>query len=304
VDSGTPGQTVDIAVSAAERRRGELSTQNFRLAALQLHTLGCTVLRGAIPGAVVAAAADAFDGVFADCVASLDGESLLMAGITCRVARQTRAVFWERNHRWRIFPRLREPFDSPWMLANPFAMQLLRFQLGKDFSRKFVSSDTCLSGAELQSPHREMDPGLSWEPRGYIVNIPLQRCDLANGPLEIWPCGSHLWRDDVIRGLGFDDTVQDGRNPDFEWLASQFPSRRVLLDPGDVLIRDPALMHRGTVNTTDEPRTMLGVCYFRAGLTHNYGRLDLSMDRELYERLAPEIKHLFVAGLAAATAPA
>ncbi|WP_173085982.1 phytanoyl-CoA dioxygenase family protein [Phytohabitans rumicis] len=195
-------------------------------------------------------------------------------------------------------PRLRAPFDSPWVLANPFAMQLLRGMLGPNYQCKFVSSDTCLNGAEIQSPHREMDPGLSWEPRGYVVNVPLHRCDLDNGPLEVWPCGSHLWRDDVIRGqLGFDDTVQDGRNPDFEWLASLFPSRRVALDPGDVLIRDPALMHRGTVNHTDRPRTMLAICYFRDGLTHNYGHLDLNLDRELYEGLAPHVRHLFSAAL-------
>jgi ectoine hydroxylase-related dioxygenase (phytanoyl-CoA dioxygenase family) len=293
VESGSPGQDVDIAVSTEELQHGVLSAASHRLAALMLHTRGYVILRGAIPAAVVAAAGDAFADIFADCVASEDGESFEMAGIRCRLARQTGAAFWARNHRWRIFPRLRAPFDSAWMLANPFAMRLLDRSLGANFYCKFVSSDTCLAGAEIQSPHREMDPGLSWEPRGYIVNIPLHRCDLANGPLEIWPGGSHLWRDDVIRGLGFDDTVQDARNPDFEWLASLFPSRRVVLDAGDILIRDPALMHRGTVNHTDRPRTMLGVCYFRAGLTHNYGQLDLSLDRELYEQLAPGIRPFF-----------
>jgi ectoine hydroxylase-related dioxygenase (phytanoyl-CoA dioxygenase family) len=293
VDSASPGQDVDITISTEELEQEGLSAASHRVAALLLHTRGYVILRGAVPAAVVAEVAEGFGDVFADCVASEDGDSLHMAGIRCRIARKTQAVFWERNHRWRIFPRLRAPFDSAWILANPFATALLRQSLGENFYCKFVSSDTCLSGAEIQSPHREMDPGLSWEPRGYIVNVPLQRCDLSNGPLEIWPSGSHLWRDDVMRGLGFDDTVQDARNPDFEWLASLFPSRRLILDPGDVLIRDPALMHRGTVNHTSQPRTMLGVCYFREGLTHNYGRLDLSLDRELYEQLAPEIRHLF-----------
>lgn len=52
-------------------------------------------------------------------------------------------------------------------------------------------------------------------------------------------------------------------------------------------------MHRGTVNRTDQPRTMLAICYFGNGLTHNYGRLDFNLDHELFERLAPEIRHLF-----------
>jgi ectoine hydroxylase-related dioxygenase (phytanoyl-CoA dioxygenase family) len=291
--SSTPGQDVDITVTAEEIRRGELSDRNHRLAALLLHTRGYAVLRGAIPADVVAAADEAFGGVFDDCVASRHGDTLEMAGITCRVAGRTGAVFWERNHRWRVFPRLRAPLDSPWVLANPFAMQLLRFMLGEEYHCKFVSSDTCLAGAEIQSPHREMDPGLSWEPRGYIVNVPLHRCDLDNGPLEVWPCGSHLWRDDVLKSLGYDDTVQDGRNPDFEALAAMFPSRRILLEPGDVVIRDPALMHRGTVNHTDRPRTMLTVCYFRNSLSHNYGHLDLNLDHDLQIALSPEVRPLF-----------
>jgi hypothetical protein len=300
VTTETPGQDVDVVVSPDELAAGELAPDKARLATLLLHTRGCVILRGALPSTVVGAADTAFDRVFADCVASGDGESLEMAGITCRVGRESRAVFWERNHRWRVFPRLAPPFDSPWLLANPFAMSLIRGALRDDFHCKFVSSDTCLAGAVIQSPHREMDPGLSWQPRGYIVNIPLHRCDLDNGPLEIWPCGSHLWRDDVLRGLGYDDTVQDGRNPDFEALAAMFPSRRVLLEPGDLLIRDPALMHRGTVNHTDRPRTMLAICYFRDGLTHNYGQLDLNLDRDLHERLAPEVRPLFAGVLQAA----
>jgi hypothetical protein len=293
MDARTPGRDVEVAISTVEAEQGALSAENFRTAALRLHTSGFVVLRGAIPRDVIDAADTAFTDIFQDCVDSCGADGLHMAGIDCRIARRTQAVFWERNRRFRVFPKLRAPFDSPWLLANPFAMSLLRRRLGAGFGCKFVSSDTCLSGAEIQSPHREMDPGLSWEPRGYIVNIPLHRCGLDNGPLEIWPSGSHLWRDDVLRELGFDDTVQDGRNPDFEWLASLFPSRRVVLDPGDLLIRDPALMHRGTVNHTDRPRTMLAICYFRAGLTHNYGRLDLSLDQNLYERLDPAIRHLF-----------
>lgn len=292
MDAGTPGLDIDIAVSTEELAARELSARNFRAAALMLHTRGYVVLRGAIPTEVITEADDAFDDVFDDCVASRDGEILHMAGIECRIADRSKAVFWERNHRWRVFPKLRAPFNSEWILANPLAMALLTRHLG-EFGCKFVSSDTCLAGAVIQSPHREMDPGLSWEPRGYIVNVPLHKCDLENGPLEIWPCGSHLWRDDVLRGLGFDDTVQDARNPDFEWLASLYPSRRIVAEPGDLIIRDPALMHRGTVNHTDAPRTMLAICYFREGLDHNYGRLDLSLDRELYDGLPAAVRPLF-----------
>jgi ectoine hydroxylase-related dioxygenase (phytanoyl-CoA dioxygenase family) len=202
-------------------------------------------------------------------------------------------VFWVRNCRWRIFPKLRGVFASPWVIANPFAMQVLRFALGREIYCKFISSDTCVRGAVIQSPHRELGAGESWCPRAYVVNLPLGFCGLKNGPLEIWHGGSHLWRNEVLRSLSFDDGVQDGRNPDAEWLAERLPSRRVILSPGDLLIRDPGLLHRGTENHTDTPRSMLTACYFRTGETHSYGEASYNLDHDLWQALEPEARELF-----------
>jgi hypothetical protein len=283
----TPGRAHEIAVAPDERATGALSAESFRVAALLLHTRGYVVLKGAVPGDVAGAAAEAFARVYRDCVASKDG------GGWYQVARDTQAVFWERNRRWRIFPKLHPPFDSPWLVANPFATQLLRFFLRDGYYCKFVSSDTCLNGAELQSPHREMDAGRAWEPRGLIANVPLCVCGLDNGPLEVWPAGTHLWRADLLDELKLGLDVQDGRNPDAEWFATLFPARRVTLEPGDLLLRDPALLHRGTVNHTDAPRSVLTICYFRRGLTFDYGRAEYNLDRATWEWLAPDVRALF-----------
>lgn len=287
MDAETPGQLFEITVTDAERDQRALSPETLRLATLLLHTRGYVILRGGMPVMVAEEAADQFRQIHADCMASRGGDGWW------QVARQSRAVFWERNHRWRIFPKLTGTFASEWILANPFAMQILAQLLGDDIRCKFVSSDTCMKGTTLQSPHREMGGGNTWEAQSFIVNVPLGVCGLHNGPLEVWPGGSHLWRNELLRRLQVNDDVQDGRNAEFEWFATLFPSRKVELYPGDVLIRDPGLMHRGTVNESDEPRSMLTMSYFREGFTHDYGSPEHNLDRELWEALEPPTKRLF-----------
>ncbi|MDX6699499.1 MAG: hypothetical protein QOE65_2896 [Solirubrobacteraceae bacterium] len=287
MDAFTAAEERPVAISAAERAARTLEEETFREALLLLHTRGWVVLRGAIPEARATALQADFERIRDDCFASRDGDGWY------QVARETQAVFWERNHRWRIFPKLRDSLSDPWIVANPFAMALLRFSLGEDLYCKFVSSDTCLRGALTQAPHRELGAGERWEPRALVVNVPVGRCGLDNGPLEVWYSGGHLWRNDVLAAAGFDDDVQDGENPRAEALAAALPSRRVTLEPGDVLVRDPGLLHRGTVNRTDEPRTMLTMAFFRAAESHDYGDVRFNLDEDLYAALDPEVRTLF-----------
>lgn len=287
MEAFTPAAERPIAITGAEREARALSDEHFRLAALLLHTRGWVILRDAIPAALAAAADAEFDRIRRDCFASKDGDGWYQE------ARETQAVFWERNHRWRIFPKLRPPLSDAWIVANPFALQLLRFSLGEDVYCKFVSSDTCLRGAEIQAPHRELGAGDSWEPRALVVNVPMGRSGLDNGPLEVWYSGGHLWRNEVLEAVGFGDDVQDGDNAQAEALAALLPSRRVTLELGDVLVRDPGLLHRGTVNETDSPRTMLTMAFFRAGEDHSYGDVRFSLDPDLYAALEPEAQLLF-----------
>jgi ectoine hydroxylase-related dioxygenase (phytanoyl-CoA dioxygenase family) len=111
--------------------------------------------------------------------------------------------------------------------------------------------------------------------------------------------GSHLWRNEVLHSLDLRDDVQDGANPEMERLAEMFPSRRIVLEPGDVLIQDPGLLHRGTVNRTDEARSMLTICYFREGESHSYGKVEYSLDREIWEGLEPEVRAVFAPAFSA-----
>ena len=263
---------IEITVTPEERAAGRLGADRFRLAALLLHTAGCVVLRDALPAELVAAAAAAHARILRDCVESRQGDGWY------QVSRREQAVFWERGSRWRIFPKLRPPLSDPDLLANPIVMELLTERLGEECFCKFVSSDTCLRGSSLQSPHREMNAGGQPQPVACVVNVPLTRCGPDNGPLEVWPVGSHLWSAAALARHGLSDDVQDGSNPAMEVFSRRWPSRRLLLEPGTVLIRDAGTLHRGTPNLTDEPRTLLTLCYFRQGHTHDYGTSAYNLD--------------------------
>jgi hypothetical protein len=144
-----------------------------------------------------------------------------------------------------------------------------------------------------QAPHRELGAGGAPAPCAYIVNVPLARCGPENGSIEVWPGGTHLWRPELLQRYGISDDVQDGPNAEMEALASLLPSHRLSLEVGSVLIRDPGMLHRGTPNATDAPRTMLTLSYLRRGHHHDYGDARFNLDGELDAKLAPAVRCLF-----------
>jgi ectoine hydroxylase-related dioxygenase (phytanoyl-CoA dioxygenase family) len=278
---------LEVRVKQGEREAERLDPEGRRMAALLLHTTGYVVLRDALPRDLVAGAREAFDDILRDCIESREGEAWY------QVSARRQAVFWERGARWRIFPKLRPPLSDPRLLANPLVLPILDELLGRDFRCKFVSSDTCLKGSEPQAPHRELGTGGTAEPLAYIVNVPLSRNTRRNGPLEVWPNGTHLWSDEALEHGGISDEVQDGSNPALEELAARMPSERLLLEPGSILIRNPGMLHRGTPNRTRRPRTMLTVCYLRREYDYDYGSTEYNLDSELFARLDPTVQRLF-----------
>jgi ectoine hydroxylase-related dioxygenase (phytanoyl-CoA dioxygenase family) len=279
----------ELTVTEQERTAGRLELDRRRHAALLLHTAGFVVLRDLLPLQLVDNLRKAFAVVLDDCVASRQGDAWY------QVSNVTQAVFWERAARWRIFPKLRSPFNDTVLLANTLVTSLCAELLGHDFICKFVSSDTCVRGSRLQAPHRELSAGGAGRPCAYLVNVPLSLSGLDNGPLEIWPCGTHLWQPEFLTRYGISDDVQDDDNPPMEALARCFPSRKLVLEPGSVLIRDPGMLHRGTPNLSDKPRTILTICYTAKHHRHDYGDLRYNLDDVLYVGLPDAVKLLFAA---------
>jgi ectoine hydroxylase-related dioxygenase (phytanoyl-CoA dioxygenase family) len=289
-----------ITLSAAERAAGKFDPGNCELAAAILACRGYVLLRDALEPDFAAALAREMEDIYQDCrqTHGVETGTAPEAAFRTEMSARRRATFWFRKSRWRIFPRLEGAMGDPRLLANPFVTPVLDRLLGDSFRCRYVSSDTCLDGAILQSPHSDIDGdkvyvnGI-WKPRGFVVNVPVMECGLHNGPLEVWPGGSHMWDSNFLKPFGLVPNVQDGRNPAVERLAGYFPSIKVVLKPGEILIRDLAMWHRGTPNPTDQPRTMLTIGMFRADHEYGYGSPSYNLDDALYERLDPRIRRMF-----------
>jgi len=282
---------LNIIISERERRSGTLSIENTQLGVMLLHARGYVVLRGAIPESLVTELYARFKTMYKDNVQRLHAEGHRTRFIG--EGENGHSVFWEKNSRFRIFPKLRGPFASPHVVRNSFAESILSETLGTDYYCKFVSSDTCAKGAITQAPHRDVDFYDEDTVRGCYVNIALMHCGLRNGPTEVWPGGSHLWRSDKFFKFNLRPFGEDTANPAMEAFVSHLPSKKLELQPGDLLIRDPGMWHRGTPNQTDEPRTMMTIGYFRKDYYFEYGDPFFSIDEEIYKELDPSVQELF-----------
>ncbi|MGC4097219.1 MAG: phytanoyl-CoA dioxygenase family protein [Nitrospira sp.] len=287
-----------VIISDEERRKEMLSNENNQLGVMLLHARGYVVLKGAVPESLVADLRSTFNHIFDENLRCLNagGHAPTTSTGGWRMGQHMEgkdSVFYEINSRFRIFPTLRGAFADPYVLSNPFAKTIIAETLGADYYCKYLSSDTCVSGAITQAPHRDIEFYNEDNVRGCIVNIPIMHCGLHNGPIEVWPGGSHLWRSDKFFKFNLRPFVQDELNPSVEAFASHIPSKKIELKPGELLIRDPGMLHRGTPNPTDEPRTMLTAGYFRRDYHCTYGDPNYNLDDRLFQELAPAIQELF-----------
>lgn len=294
-----PAQAIEISVD--ERTNGRLSPENHQLAMAVLSYRGYVILKDALDQPFVSTLKREFDEILEDCRVTTDlretGADPLDSHMV-HVSPRKQAHFWFRKSRWRIFPKLRGPFGHTRLLANGFVVPLLEDLLGGDYYCKYVTSDTCVKGAILQSPHSDISMvdafvNNAWVPRGYVVNVPVMHCGLHNGPLEVWPGGSHFLTPELFQRFGLDPYVQDGRNPAVERVAEFFPSLKVDLKPGEILIRDPAMWHRGTPNPTEEPRTMITMGFFRSSYDYGYGDPSFNVDAQTYAQLPTRVRQMF-----------
>ena len=150
------------------------------------------------------------------------------------------------------------------VIANPIALTIIKAIIGP--------VQLSLYTGNTMMPHTTQEQPLHWDeyqlwpaadgptpPAELTINIPLVDVDIDNGALEVWP-GTHR---DLRSGarLGPED---DALHVPIDWIEArraEVPPVRVPLPKGALLIRDGRLWHRGTTNSTDEPRPMVAACY-------------------------------------------
>eukprot|EP01044_Picomonas_judraskeda_P004782 COSAG03_NODE_429_length_7977_cov_3.949606_5_plen_156_part_00 len=115
--------------------------------------------------------------------------------------------------------------------------------------------------------------GLRGTPRRAFMNWPLVDIDDANGPFEM-AAGSHLYPVDEAHRL---------------IAAGELPLRRLLMMRGDVLVRNPCCLHRGSPNVTETPRPMCILSFSESeDAAANAGNRAPAVQRSVLEGLSAE----------------
>jgi ectoine hydroxylase-related dioxygenase (phytanoyl-CoA dioxygenase family) len=183
-------------------------------------------------------------------------------------------------NRYQMYLPFAPPFADPRVYENDIVLAVLEQVLGPDPACVYFASDTPLPGSDYQRVHSDTrllfpDQRLSLPCYGVVLNIPLVNVTEENGPLEIWPGGTHLW--------------PGGGN--IEALAEGMPSVRLTMHHGSVLLRDLRTWHRGTPNRSDCSRPHIALVYVRPW--YRFEQKVPEIPRAAWEGLSERAQKLF-----------
>jgi ectoine hydroxylase-related dioxygenase (phytanoyl-CoA dioxygenase family) len=141
-----------------------------------------------------------------------------------------------------------------------------------------VGCDVPLRGSDYQSVHADYQrplfgeaPDLSLPVYTLVTSFGLVRIAPEHGPIEIAPGTHRMLRKEALRAV---EAAEIGMQP-------------VPLEIGDVLIRHPWTLHRGSPNTTDTPRALVSIRYVRHWYADNSRKVN-SFPRTAWESLTPD----------------
>jgi ectoine hydroxylase-related dioxygenase (phytanoyl-CoA dioxygenase family) len=174
------------------------------------------------------------------------------------------------------------PFDPPCFAPEFFFdHEVLRIVRGVMDDRVVADQWGCdvpLQGSEYQDIHVDYRrplfaeaPDLSLPPYMLVVSFGLVRIGLENGAIEIVPGTHRVPRTLALRAV---EGAATGMQP-------------VPLEIGDVLIRHPWALHRGSPNFTDTPRALVSLRYVRRWYADDSRQVE-SIPRTVWESLGPE----------------
>ena len=104
-----------------------------------------------------------------------------------------------------------------------------------------------------------------------VVSFGLVRIAPEHGAIEIAPGTHRMPRKEALRAVE----------------SAEIEMRPVPLEIGDVLIRHPWALHRGSPNTTDTPRALVSIRYVRRWYADNSRQVN-SIPPAIWESLTPE----------------
>jgi ectoine hydroxylase-related dioxygenase (phytanoyl-CoA dioxygenase family) len=138
--------------------------------------------------------------------------------------------------------------------------------------------DVALPGSDYQGIHADYqrplfgeEPDLLLPAYMYVVSFGLLGISTEHGAIEIAPGTHRMARKEAMRAIE----------------AAEIEMRPVPLEIGDVLIRHPWALHRGTPNRSETPRAIVTVRYVRRWYADESREVN-SIPRTVWESLTPE----------------
>jgi len=168
------------------------------------------------------------------------------------------------------------PFHDLWadpeIIDNDAVMAVVEELVGADGVLCQLASDTPLEESDYQDLHRDTqllfpETGAESPPYQLAVNFALVDVTLGNGPMEHAPATHMLSKADGLRRIE----------------TGEIPLEPVLMNKGDVMIRDVRHIHRGTPNRSGVPRPMVVIGYSRRWL--HRPEVEIRVPRPVLEQL-------------------
>ncbi len=170
------------------------------------------------------------------------------------------------------------PFANTDVFANPVILGVLNRVFPQEYVMVQLGVDVPLQGSNYQEIHRDYRPLFSDQVvtplYALAVNFPLVEVTAENGPFQM-ARGTHvLPRDEGLLKIA----------------TGEIPIESFHMMPGDVMIRTPLALHRGSPNQTSEPRPMVVMGYAMHWL--HTPKVDLTLQQDYYESLPEQVRQL------------
>lgn len=170
------------------------------------------------------------------------------------------------------------PFANQSVFANPVIMGILERVFYQEYVMVQMGVDLPLQGSDYQETHRDFRPLFSDQIvtplYALAVNFPLVEVTADNGPFQM-ARGTHLLpREEGLRKIA----------------SGEIEMESFYMQPGDVTVRSPLALHRGSPNRTNTPRPMVVMGYAMHWL--HTPKVDLTLPRDYYESLPQELQQM------------
>ncbi|BAZ29921.1 phytanoyl-CoA dioxygenase [Cylindrospermum sp. NIES-4074] len=170
------------------------------------------------------------------------------------------------------------PFANELVFANAVILSVIERVFFQEYVMVQLGVDVPIQGSDYQEIHRDYRPlftdHIVTPLYALAVNFPLVEVTAENGPFQM-ARGTHL----LPRAEGLRKVA-----------SGEIPMESFYMQLGDVMIRTPLALHRGSPNLTSQPRPMVVMGYAMHWL--HTPKVDLTLPRDYYESLPDQVKKM------------